>query len=208
MIFSLLLVADRARQASPLLPVRYLELGRDDVVAFAVYSHFLCEHLHALAEPVGPGLRDVEPVDVSTHRNAIVEVDDGGDVRGLEAGYRLVHDGEGIDFAFVAEARLFERPGRAAVAAGRTGPEILRVAVLADHAPEVRRLVRVLLGQLHERDDWVRFLLSSGGCFLRQGATSFSDAFRMYHSLTRASSCWHRVPSSFILCSRHWCDWQ
>src|SRR5437870_7973797 len=169
MAFSFLLHADRARQASPLLAVRYLELGRDDVVALAVDSDFLREHLDALAEPLWPRLRDVEPVHVRAHRNAIVEIDDGGDVRGLEAGYCLVHDGEGIDLALVAEARLLERTGGAAVAAGGPGAEILRVTTLADHAPEVSRLVRVLLRELHKGDDRVGFLLSSGGCFLRQG---------------------------------------
>src|SRR5439155_16491620 len=125
-------------------------------------------HLHALTEPLRARLRDIEPVDVCAHRNAIVEVDDSRHVWGLEAGYRLVHDGERIDLALVAEARLLEGPGGTTVAAGRAGPEILRVAVLADHAPEVRRLLRVRLGQLHKGDDWVWFLLSSGGCFLRQ----------------------------------------
>src|SRR5438309_9216651 len=172
MAFSFVLVAERARHASPLLAVRYLGLGRHDVVAPPVDSDFLREHLDALAEPLWPRLRDGEPVHVRAYRNAIVKIDDGGDVRGLEAGYCLVHDGERIDLALVAETRLLERPSRTAVAAGRAGAEVLRIATLAHHAPEVRRLVRVLLGQLHKGDNWVWFLLSSGGCFLRQGGTS------------------------------------
>src|SRR5437773_9627712 len=121
MVFSLLLVAEWARQASPLLAVSDFELGRDDVVALAVDSHFLRKHLDAFAEPFGARLGDVEPVHVRAYRNAIIEVDDGGDVRGLEAGYRLVDDSERIDLALVAEARLLEGPGRTTVAAGRAG---------------------------------------------------------------------------------------
>src|SRR3990172_8403471 len=88
--------------------VEHPELGCDDVVPVAVRAHLLGVHLDLLTEPVRAGVGGVKAVDVAADGDAFGQVDDGGDVGGLQAGDGLVDDGEDVDLALVAQADFGE----------------------------------------------------------------------------------------------------
>src|SRR3990170_2353861 len=146
--------------------VEHPELGCDDVVPVAVGAHLLRVHLDLLAEPLRAGVGGVQAVDVAAHGDALRQVDDGGYVGGIEAGHRLVDDGEDVYLALVAQADLLEGAEVAALAAGHALAQEYGAAGLALGAPEVGLVVRVFR-DAQERHDGVLLLLRSG--FLSQG---------------------------------------
>src|SRR3990172_3247855 len=146
--------------------VEHPELGCDDVVPVAVGAHLLRVHLDLLAEPLRAGVGGVQAIDVAADGDALRQVDDGGHVGGIQAGHRLVDDGEDVYLALVAQADLLEGAGVAALATGDPLAEEDGAAGLALRAPEVGLVVGVFR-DAQEGHDGVLLLLRSR--FLSQG---------------------------------------
>ena len=128
-------------------------------LSVATFSEYI---LTFLPNQLGSGFGRVEAVDVGPDGDAVVEVDDGADVGGLEAGRGLVDDGEDVDLAVGAELDFLEAVGGAALAAGDAVAEELGAALGALDAPEVGVLGGVVVGYPDEVKKGFVLLLSRG----------------------------------------------